>query len=268
MRVAEYPLQQLHWVIRQDPWVRAIFLAAGIKLDELADRILDVSTFEDSEAMMLRSLTLWERLLGITPEEDDTIDQRRGAVRAMWLASLPPSIATIQAVCDAWRAGEIEASYEADIGTVILTYLQSYGPQRLTGLLRPLDAVKPAHLALRHDWRYRKVKELHRAVSVAELDTAPLKEFAGGSGMPDRSRGTGILDFGLTLIVRQKSRIRVEDQRYRLRILSGGPDYEAPELTPIGDGLWEAGGVLTMAADGNVTVRDDRKTLYITSKEG
>ena len=180
MRVAEYPLSMLHWVIRRDPWVRAIFLAAGVKLDELAERILDVSTFEDSEAMMSRSLALWERILGITPEDGATEEARRADVRAMWLASLPPSIATIQAVCDAWRAGEISAEYEAGIGTIVLYYLRSFGPQEgQAGLVRALDIVKPAHLALEHAWRYYRVKEVHRQVSVAELEKTPRGWFGG-----------------------------------------------------------------------------------------
>lgn len=180
MRVAEYPLSLLHWKIREDPWVRSIFLAAGVPLDELAERILDVASSEDSEAMMSRSLALWERLLGITPEDGATMEERRADVRAMWLASLPPSIATIQAVCDAWRAGEIEAEYEAGIGTIVLTYLVSFGPQEgQAGLVRALDVVKPAHLALEHAYRYLRVKEVHRQMSVAELEATPRGWFAG-----------------------------------------------------------------------------------------
>ena len=269
MRVAEYPLQQLHWVIRRDPWVRAIFLAAGVKLDELAERIRDVSTFEDSEAMMIRSLTLWERILGITPEEDASMEARRADVRAMWLASLPPSIATIQAVCDAWRAGEIEAEYEAGIGTIVLYYLESFGPQEgQAGLVRALDIVKPAHLALEHAWRYLRVKEVHRQVSYAQLEQIPLGHFAGGTGRTDRFRGSGVLQFGDCLIVRDGSKLTVRDDGNTLHITdSPSYRYEAPEYTQIGDGLWEIEDALTVAGDSRVAVRDDGTTLHITYKE-
>ena len=151
MRVAEYPLQQLHWVIRQDPWVRAIFLAAGVKLDELAERILDISTSEDAEAMMSRSLALWEKLLGITPGAEDTVEQRRGAVRAMWLASLPPSVASCQAVCDAWRAGEAEAAYVP--GSLLLWLTGGLVPEGFDRLIALLDRHKPAHLSYRYGIR-------------------------------------------------------------------------------------------------------------------
>ena len=147
MRVAEYPLQMLHWVIRQDPWVRAIFLAGGGPLDELAERILDVSTFEDSETMMIRSLTLWERLLGLKPAADASMEERRAAVRALWLAALPPSLASIQAVCDNWRSDGVRAGYEP--GRVILELLAGCGytfPADWQVLLDDLDRVKPAHL--------------------------------------------------------------------------------------------------------------------------
>lgn len=269
MRVAEYPLQQLHWVIRRDPWVRAIFLASGAKLDEMAERILDISTSEDAEAMMSRSLALWERLLGITPEDGATMDERRAAVRAMWLASLPPSIESIQAVCEAWRAGEIEASYEAGIGTIVLTYLVSFGPQEgQAGLVRALDVVKPAHVALEHAYRYYRLKELHRQVSLGELNRLPLKHFAGGSGLTDRFRGSGILRFGDCLIVRDGSKLTVRDDGTTLHI-SDSPAYryEAPEYTQIGDGLWQIEDALTVAADSRVAVRDDGETLHITYKE-
>ena len=259
----------LHWVIRQDPWVRAIFLAAGVPLDDLAERILDVSTFEDSEAMMSRSLALWERILGITPEDDADMDRRRADVRAMWLASLPPSIKTIQAVCDAWRAGEIRAEYEADIGTIVLWYLESFGPQKASaGLVRALDIVKPAHLALEHAYRYYRVKELHRQVSYARLEQIPLGHFAGGTGRTDRFRGSGLLQFGDCLIVRDGARLTVRDDGTTLHI-SDSPTYryEAPEYTQIGDGLWEIGDALTVAADSRVDARDDGKTLHFAYKE-
>lgn len=269
MRVAEYPLAQLHHVIRGDPWVRAIFLAAGVPLDEAAERILDLATFESTETMMARSLALWERLLGITPEAGASAEERRADVRAMWLASLPPSIATIQAVCDSWRSDEIEADYQAHLGTIVLYYLRSFGPQEgKAGLVRALDVVKPAHLALDHAYRYLRVKEMHRQMSVAELDGTPLSHFAGGAGLSDRTRGTGILDFGATLIVRNRSRITIRDAGNRLVISSGGPDYEAPVYEQIGDGLWEFPGALTVAADSRAAVRDDGETLHFTLEGG
>jgi len=142
MRVAEYPLAQLHWAIRQDPWVRAIFLAAGVPLDALAERILDLASFEDSEAMLSRSLALWERILGLTPGKDASMDDRRRAVRAMWLACLPPSLAAIQAYCDNLMPGVIEAGYEPEQGLITLLYLIGYGAPP------DLDPIKPAHLAV------------------------------------------------------------------------------------------------------------------------
>lgn len=265
MTIREYPLEQLHWKIRQDPWVRAIFLAAGVPLDELAERILDVSTFEDSDAMMLRSLTLWERLLGLEPEEGSSIEDRRAAVRTLWLANLPPSIETIQAVCDSWRAGEIEATYKATIGTIVLTYLESFGPQKQQGaLVRALDTVKPAHLALEHAWRYLKVKEVHRQMSVAELEKTPKKYFAGGTGTTDRFRGSGILRFGSCLVVRDGSKITITPKGDGL-VISDSPTYryEAPEYEQIGDGLWRIDGGLTVAADSKVSVRQEGDGLYI-----
>lgn len=268
----------LHWVIRQDSWVRAIFLAAGVPLDKMAERILDVASFEDSEAMMSRSLALWERILGITPEDDADMDRRRADVRAMWLASLPPSIETIQAVCDAWRAGEIRAEYEAGVGTVVLYYLESFGPQEgQAGLVRALDVVKPAHLALEHAWRYLRVDEVHRQMSVAELEATPRGCFAGYRAKPlgggeyelsgkCRPRDDGVSAVGDCLILRQNAKVTVRAEGDTLYIGSAA-EYEAPAYTQIGDGVMAVDGALTIAEASRVTAREDGDALYITDGE-
>lgn len=150
MRVREYALEQIHWILRQDPWVREIFLAAGLPLDELAERILDIAYSEDADLMLERGLARWERILGISPEPDAGPEERRAAVRMRWMARIHPSVETIQAICDAWRAGEIEAAYEASAGLIMLYFLSDWPTEgrmrELTGLL---DRVKPAHLALK-----------------------------------------------------------------------------------------------------------------------
>lgn len=267
MRVAEYPLEQLHWIIRKDPWVRAIFLASGVKLDAMAERILDLATFEDSETMMARSLELWERILGINPEAGASMVTRRQAVRAMWLASLPPSIETIQAVCDNWRGGEIEASYEAGVGIIVLTYLASFGPQKgQAGLVRTLNTVKPAHLALEHAYRYYKIKELHRQMSVEEMARIPLSHFAGGTGRTDRHRGLGVRAVGACLWVLPQAAVTVQEQGDALILRSGG-QYTPLEEQAIGDGLLEVENVLTVAWRTEVSARETGETLVIGDKE-
>ena len=175
MRVAEYPLAQLHWVVREDPWVRTVLLAGGGQLNALAERILDVSTFEDAETMMARSLALWERMLDITPEDGASMEARRAAVQARWLAGAPPSLAAVQGICDALCPGQMEAGY-AD-GTIVLW--RTDAPQTEHGpAARQIGVVKPAHLMLTvGDRRYLGVSgvsvEYHTGditVSVPEED--------------------------------------------------------------------------------------------------
>ena len=165
MRVAEYPLSLIHWKLRQDPWVRAIFLAAGVPLDEAAERILDIAAFEDSEAMLARGLALWERILGLTPKEGASMEQRRRAVQAMWLASMPPSAASLRAVCDALRPGALGVGYDPqDPGAILLWYLAGGGylpPEDMDEVLEALDRVKPAHLV----YHYGLEPELQRLVA-------------------------------------------------------------------------------------------------------
>jgi len=60
----------------------------------------------------------YEGILGITPDAESTLDERREVVLGRWRGRTPPSLATIQAICDALCPGQLEAGY--DNGYVIL----------------------------------------------------------------------------------------------------------------------------------------------------
>ena len=51
MTVKEFALRQLHWMVQNDPWVQEIFIAGGESLDQLAERILAISRFDNFELL-------------------------------------------------------------------------------------------------------------------------------------------------------------------------------------------------------------------------
>jgi len=146
MRVREYALEQIHWILRKDPWVRAVFVAAGAPLDELAERILSIAYFEDADRLIDPGLSLWERILGLTPAPSATMAERRRAVYARWLAILShPSVATIQAMCDALCPEQLEAAYHD--GYLVLWRTDAEQSDR-RALMREIGITKPAHIML------------------------------------------------------------------------------------------------------------------------
>ena len=63
MTVKEFALRQLHWMVQNDPWVQEIFLAGGESLDQLAERILAISRFDNFELLNRAQVEYYEKIL-------------------------------------------------------------------------------------------------------------------------------------------------------------------------------------------------------------
>lgn len=89
----------------------------------------------------------YEDILGLHPSSTDTLEERRAAVLMAWMGNVPHSMQTIQAICDAWHNGWIDARYEP--GVVVLDFLEKSGyliPPDIKKLKNRIDQVKPANL--------------------------------------------------------------------------------------------------------------------------
>lgn len=177
MTVKEFALNQLHWIVRRDPWVRELFLAAGVTLDEMAERILAIWRFDDFSKLTEAQTAYYESLLGLTTDPAIPLADRRAAVQAAWNRGQRPSLEAIQGICDAWEEGGILASY-AD-GVLTLSFQSSIGvPDNLAALKQAIEATVPAHLVVFYDFRYLLIREVHEVMTLAEMDAEPLNHFA------------------------------------------------------------------------------------------
>lgn len=135
---------------------------------------------EIARQIMLDQLTInlavEEKLAGITPAPGATLDDRRAAVIAKWRSGGKTDLAQIQRVCDAWKNGEVEVSYQGD--TIHLQFVGAYGvPADMDGLLAAVGDVRPAHLAVEYALRYLLLRDV-RAMTVATLQQQPITNFA------------------------------------------------------------------------------------------
>lgn len=210
----------------------------------------------------------FEGILGLKPDKDDTLEDRRKAVLMAWRRNPHIGIPELQETADIWAPNMTELEYQFPLMLVVwMSRNAPYGPVKNKSLVRELRELAPANVDFDFAWRYLLVKEVHRQMSVAELEQTPKKYFAGGTGTTDRFRGSGILRFGDCLVVRERSKITVTRTGDRLDIGSGMV-YEVPAYKQIGDGLWRIDGALTVAADSMVSAQKDGDTLMITDKEG
>lgn len=179
MTVKEFALRQLHWMVQNDPWVQEIFLAGGESLDQLAERILAVSRFDNFALLNRAQVEYYEKILGLPQDDNKSLDDRRAAIQAAWQAAQKPSLATVQAICDNWRTGGIIASYTP--GVILLRFLGSPGvPEGIETLKEALERTVPAHLVLDYAFRYLLIREVHEKMTLAQLAETPLNHFAGG----------------------------------------------------------------------------------------
>ena len=178
MTVKEYALNQLHWIVRKDPWVQNIFLAAGVSLDEMAERIVAIYNFDDFTQLTAEQCAYYEKLLGLPTDPATALPDRRAAVQAAWNGGQPATLANIQSACDAWAAGGITCSYEP--GTLTLSFIGTTGiPSNLDALKQTIEAMVPAHIIVEYAFSYLLIREIHLVKTLTEMETLTLDQFAG-----------------------------------------------------------------------------------------
>ena len=180
MTVKEYALQQLPEFIRNDPWIQAIMLAGGEHLDQMAERILAIYNANDFDQLALKQVQYYEKIMGLSHNEGKPIADRRAAIRAKWATGQPPTLKGMQAICDAWQASGVVASYDAETQTIHLKFVGELGiPPNVADLKQAVALAAPAHLAVNYDYRYLLIKVVHNVLTIGEMNRMPLKYFAG-----------------------------------------------------------------------------------------
>lgn len=161
---------------REDPWVLA-----------LADAILGVLEDQDAQSVSIReqlsldtitwALEIEEALAGIVPPADATLENRRSTLKAKLRSSGKVTIELIQAVCDAWKNGEVVVSFTG--GKIRLQFVCAYGvPADLDALKAAVRLVIPAHLAAEYAIKYLLIRDIHEIMTISTLETQPLGIFA------------------------------------------------------------------------------------------
>lgn len=179
MTVTDYALRQLHWIIQEDPWTQAVMRAGGLSLDQMAERILGIYNSADFSALSLAYVRYYERLLGLTHDETASLADRRAAIQAAWGGGSKPSLSSLQAICDSWQAGGVIASYEP--GTLHLSFQGAAGiPANIETLQRVIAQAIPAQIAVNYIYHYLLIKEVHEVMTLTELESTPLSNFAAG----------------------------------------------------------------------------------------
>ena len=161
---------------REDPTVNALSNAIQSVLEGQEAEAVTVPSQISLDAVTW-NLETEERLVNIKPPAGATLESRRTALKAKWRSGGKLTIEQVQAVCDAWKNGEVVVSFPN--GSIRLLFVGAYGvPVDLDALKAAVRLVIPAHLAAEYVIKYLLIRDIHEVMTISTLETQPLGNFA------------------------------------------------------------------------------------------
>lgn len=141
----EFALKAINKMYRNDPWVRELYQAAGLQLqdiDELLNVLLDNGFFD---AVGDRGLRVYEKDLGI--KGDGTVEQRRAIVQMLWNNNGKCTLEKIKAIVKTFVLDDVEVKFEE--GVLKLEFNNSSFVYAIPQIRNNLTVVKPSHIGLK-----------------------------------------------------------------------------------------------------------------------
>lgn len=160
---------------RNDPWVRELYQAAGLQLqdiDELLNVLLDNGFFD---AVGDRGLRVYEKDLGI--KGDGTVEQRRAIVQMLWNNNGKCTLEKIKAIVKTFVLDDVEVEFED--GVLKLEFNNSAFVYAVPQIRRNLTVVKPSHIGLSIDDVHTVDTELYTGSVVTTFEVVNISPMTG-----------------------------------------------------------------------------------------
>ena len=138
-------------------------------LDWLEQLTIDTATW---------GLKYWEQAYGVTPQITDTVEERRGRVKAKMRSPQTVTAAMLENLTDSYINGQSVVTELPRQHKVQIRFNGDYGiPSNLDSLTAALLEVLPSHVTYEYLYRYLLVREVHGMV-ISTLQTYTISEFA------------------------------------------------------------------------------------------
>ena len=171
----EYALKAINKMYRNDPWVRELYQAAGLQLqdiDELLNVLLDNGFYD---AVGDRGLRVYEKDLGI--KGDGTVEQRRAIVQMLWNNNGKCTLEKIKAIVKTFVLDDVEVEFED--GVLKLEFNNSAFVYAVPQIRRNLTVVKPSHIGLSIDDVHTVDTELYTGSVVTTFEVVNISPMTG-----------------------------------------------------------------------------------------
>lgn len=138
-------------------------------LDWLEQLTIDTATW---------GLKYWEQAYGVTPQITDTVEERRGRVKAKMRSPQTVTAAMLENLTDSYINGQSVVTELPRQHKVQIQFNGDYGiPSNLESLTAALLEVLPSHVTYEYLYRYLLVREVHGMV-IDTLQSHTIDEFA------------------------------------------------------------------------------------------
>jgi hypothetical protein len=130
---------------------KAVMEVEGTEFDLLRQNSEDVKAqfFIDTATW---GLQLWEKELGLATSPALSYDERRSRIKGKIRGVGKVGVELVKSVAEAYSNGTVDVAFD---GEIIITFIGTRGrPSALGELQQQLDAIMPAHLAVRYAFTY------------------------------------------------------------------------------------------------------------------
>lgn len=170
-------LKLLNKVYREDEYTQELLKPLDKQINNINDVIEAITNNFFFDKLNESGCKWYEKLLNITPQANQTLEDRRSSIQLKWLSNSHNDIELIQLFCDVWKNGNIVVDFVN--GKIQLTFVNEYGiPEDLDILLQSLELIKPAHLAYYLIYKYLLIKDIHEVKTIDEMEDIIINMFA------------------------------------------------------------------------------------------
>lgn len=171
----EYALKAINKMYRNDPWVRELYQAAGLQLqdiDGLLDELLDNGFFD---TVSERGLRVYEKDLGIVAK--GSIEQRRNIVQMLWNNRGKCTLEKIKAIIKTFVLDDVDVKFED--GLLKIEFYDSSFVYAVNQIRENLTIVKPSHIGISIADVHNVGESLYTAVSVMTSNVVTIEPDGG-----------------------------------------------------------------------------------------
>lgn len=138
-------LQNLHKIVRDDPYIIALFQSVGIELDKLDKKLKLINNEYLFSTMSLTKINLLEKILNYKTKAK-SIEYKRLEIESRWKTQSKCDIELLQNIAETYKVNTCIVKFiEAGIN---INFISPLIPKDINNLVKAINEAKPAHLPI------------------------------------------------------------------------------------------------------------------------